>query len=420
MFKQTTTIIVGAGASCELGLPSGDDLKSQILTLLSPAKDNAYGFSDPLMQELMRARVGSDMWKMQDKLAPVRIAADRIRRGLPLALSIDNFLHAHQGDVEVEHLGKTAIAIAILRAESRSLLIKRTPAILRSMGQSDTADPSLDNEELLRTWHMLFAQLLLSQIHRENINRAFRDIRFVIFNYDRCLEQFLWMALQAYFDISQNNAAHILSGVSFIHPYGSLGPLPWEDKVDAVEFGGKGGADYANLGSRIRTFTESVESEVGQCVKEAVAEAETILVLGFGYLDQNLHVVIAGLGQRAQESALAPRRQAVEAGPVGHRAILCFACLLLAFVLGDPGGASFGEHRVPARGEIGVGRAALIGIGGPPPDLRTGALGVAVKAQRHEERGAGVGGPVRAGAGFGHGWLPGHEGSGVFMTWQGL
>ncbi|KQM21676.1 hypothetical protein ASE73_14935 [Sphingomonas sp. Leaf24] len=122
MFRQKTTFVIGAGASCELGLPSGETLKLQILDLLQPTDDNVYGFVDKTMIEIMRLRVGPDVWEAQAKLAPMQQAAERIRRGLPLAMSIDNFLHSHYGDGDVEYLGKLAIAICILRAEGSSHL----------------------------------------------------------------------------------------------------------------------------------------------------------------------------------------------------------------------------------------------------------------------------------------------------------
>jgi hypothetical protein len=92
---------VGARASCEVGLPSGDELKEQIVRLLRRTGDNAFGFSDETMQQIMRTFVGADLSSLQNKLQPYKAAADRILRGLPLALSIDNFLHSHQDDPHV-------------------------------------------------------------------------------------------------------------------------------------------------------------------------------------------------------------------------------------------------------------------------------------------------------------------------------
>lgn len=291
MFRQKTTLVVGAGASCELGLPSGDGLKSQILTLLKPTRDNAYGFSDPLMIELMKRQADPRAWDHSSKLDPIKGAGERIRRGLPLALSIDNFLHSHQGDEEVEQLGKLAIAINIIRAEGASHLFGRIPAMIRSQRPDAKARLTIDGEGLAKSWYPAFAQQLMSGVQRFDIPSAFANLRFVIFNYDRCLEQYLWMALQSYFDISANEAAEVLSDVDFVHPYGNLGPLPWQSHDGPVALGDATIDDIPVMASRIRTFTESVRSDIGREVKDAMEWADTLIILGFGYLDQNIQLL---------------------------------------------------------------------------------------------------------------------------------
>lgn len=297
MFRERTTIVVGAGASCELGLPSGDTLKDQIIQLLAPSSDNVYGFSSSVMQEAMRIRAGPNIHTVMQTLQPLKMAAERIRRGLPLAMSIDNFLHSHQGDVEVEQLGKLAIAICILHAERRSHLFSRVPAMLLLLDNPPDAHASSHGEDLQKTWYPAFARQLMSQVQRNDIARAFENVRFVIFNYDRCLEQYLWMALQDYFDISEEEATEVLDGVEFSHPYGSLGMLPWRtDATTSIGLGASNTPDLWKVGARLRTFTESVRSKVGEKVQAAISEAKTILILGFGYLDQNLQLLRPGNG----------------------------------------------------------------------------------------------------------------------------
>ncbi|MEI5689030.1 hypothetical protein [Sphingomonas kyungheensis] len=291
MFRQKTTLVVGAGASCELGLPSGDGLKSQILTLLKPSTDNAYGFTDPIMIELMKRRVDPRLGDYPSKLDPVKQAGDRIRRGLPLALSIDNFLHSHQGDEEVEQLGKLAIAINIIRAEGGSHLFGRIPSMIRMQRPDAKPRMSIDGDGLAKSWYPAFAQQLMSGVQRHDISNAFANLRFVVFNYDRCLEQYLWMALQSYFDISRDEAAEVLSNVDFIHPYGDLGPLPWQHHDGPIALGNATIDDIPVMASRIRTFTESVRSDVGREVKDAMEWGDTLIILGFGYLDQNIQLL---------------------------------------------------------------------------------------------------------------------------------
>lgn len=54
----------------------------------------------------------------------------------------------------------------------------------------------------------------------------FRNISFIFFNYDRCIEFYLWIALQDYFNITSQEAAKLVqTKLKIIHPYGSLGPI---------------------------------------------------------------------------------------------------------------------------------------------------------------------------------------------------
>ncbi|MCD2325317.1 hypothetical protein LQ953_14945 [Sphingomonas sp. IC-56] len=292
MFKQPTTFVIGAGASCELGLPSGNELKEQIASLLRTTDANAYGFESPALLPHLQSAYKLQSLGDVSQVRSLQGAARKIAKGLPLALSIDNFLHAHQGDVHVERLGKTAIAACILRAEKGSKLIHHPPYHWVDDDPRPIA-AGLGNPELFDTWYAPFSQLMMSQVHRADLVGAFRDLRFVIFNYDRCVEQFLWLAMQDYFDVSADAAADALSCVQFIHPYGSLGPLPWQapQSEDVVPFGGSDRLNPFRVGERLRTFTESVESEVSGLVKAAVGEAGTIIILGFGYLDQNLELI---------------------------------------------------------------------------------------------------------------------------------
>lgn len=301
MFRQKTTIIVGAGASCEIGLPSGNDLKEQIVTLLHRTQDNAYGFSDETMQNIMRHMVGGDVFSIQSKIAPFTAAAEKILRGLPLALSIDNFLHSHQHDEQVVELGKLAIAICILRAERRSHLFEPVGSLEAITGSYRVPTPSIKGKGLQKTWYPAFARLLMSGVQRSNIGQSLDSVSFVVFNYDRCLEHFIWMAIQDYFDVDGDEASTVLDSVQFSHPYGSLGLLPWRGfEQTSLPLGGGDGLDYWKIGGRLKTFTETVRSQMIDSVTNSVGDAETILILGFGYLDQNLQLLTPGVHKRAQ------------------------------------------------------------------------------------------------------------------------
>jgi hypothetical protein len=55
--------------------------------------------------------------------------------------------------------------------------------------------------------------------------KLFENASFIIFNYDRCLEQFLVNALPRLYAISETEADSIVHNINIIHPYGSVGEL---------------------------------------------------------------------------------------------------------------------------------------------------------------------------------------------------
>src|SRR5260221_13137659 len=105
MFPSKTVFIIGAGASNEVGLPVGSQLKALIgdkLDLRFQAGYRPVGQGDLAILDVLRQGVQT---KLNDYLA----AGWRIRDGLPLSSSIDDFIDAHRDDQLVAQCGKVAI-----------------------------------------------------------------------------------------------------------------------------------------------------------------------------------------------------------------------------------------------------------------------------------------------------------------------
>lgn len=213
-----------------------------------------------------------------------------MRRGLGRTASIDNYLHTHQEDKELVALGKTAIAICIARAEAQSHFFNPASQSLRLQDRVRRPTPSIMGQDLNKSWYAPLAERLFSGVLANDVEAVFRNVTFVVFNYDRCLEQFLYMAVQDYFSIDEARAAEVVSNARFIHPYGTLGGLPWQIAKSStpLPFGSLDGIDYWALGANLRTFTEAVRDSLGHRVRMATSEADFILFLGFGYLEQNV------------------------------------------------------------------------------------------------------------------------------------
>lgn len=283
MFKSKTLFIVGAGASCEAGLPSGEGLKHQIAKVLDIRFDD-WGRNlqsgDEQIVETLRAVAREEH---QQSINPYLAKAWRIRDIVPTAaISIDNFLDAHRGDRIMEICGKLGIVKSILRAESGSKL----------KGEKDQPQHRFSLKELAGTWYVSFLNMLTEQVGREDAATAVENVSIITFNYDRCIERFLAQALADYYDLPAAEGQAIVKAMPIYHPYGVVGRLPWQnDAYRGVEFGSSR-TDLREIAGQIKTFTEGLDDEAMlNAMRDAVAEAETIVFLGFAFHPINMELL---------------------------------------------------------------------------------------------------------------------------------
>lgn len=288
MINKETTFIIGAGSSCELELPSGAQLKENISAILKTSDSNFYRFSDRRIQDTFRDRYDLRNHESAEKMLSYSVAAQRIVDGLPMAISIDNFLHTHRNDEAIVEVGKLAIAISILGSERKSLLFY--PDDRDPLSCSDRIRPVNSAPLREKSWLPDLAELLFSQVLVDNVESAFENVTFVCFNYDRCLEQFLWLSLRAHFGLREDAAADIVNRIRIIHPYGTVGKLPWQPGGE-VPLGSDHSTNLLSISQQIKTFTESAESHISDAAAAAIQHASTIVIMGFGYLDQNLQLL---------------------------------------------------------------------------------------------------------------------------------
>lgn len=277
-------MVVGAGASFELGLPTGEELTKRIADLLDIRMDGqgqrsgSHNISDSF--RLIKHRENPTI----DVRAHIA-AARSIAKAMPVARSIDNFLEVHAGTIGVEEAGKLAIVEAILAAERDSVLFAKNGNY-----------PDLKRISAQGSWHSEFVRFLTENVHFEQLDELFANITFVIFNYDRCVETFLFNAIRAYYALDDDKAAHVLSKATFIHPYGTIGRLPWQhSNLESVMFGADADCHCLVRAFRgIRTFSEQMD-EGGDvaAIRRSIEMAEQIIFLGFSYLGQNMRLLKA-------------------------------------------------------------------------------------------------------------------------------
>jgi len=281
MFNRKTLFVVGAGGSKELGLPIGDELKDKIAAKVNiKFKDNHNRSSGDVdvykaVHALMRERGERDG-------NPYYRAGRDIAAAMPQALSIDNYLDAHSTDQHVVDMGKIGIVASILEAERKSRLFV------------DPHSPDKhDFKKTADTWHNVFCKMLTEGVRSDDLTDLFKNVSFITFNYDRCIEQYLALWLESYYRINESAARSLVKQMTIVHPYGKIGPLPWENPNTPVHYGADPERhDLAALAKNIRTFTEQVDDEtVPERMKELVADAAQIVYLGFSFGSQNLDLL---------------------------------------------------------------------------------------------------------------------------------
>lgn len=268
---------MGAGASCELGFPSGSTLLENISGSLDFIND---GF------KLVRGdkKLYNVLHKIADDKTPVGFylgSASKIKEAAHLGLSIDNVIHQLDHDPLVPVCAKLAIARQILIAENNSPL-----QIDRRRRDTIALAP------LRATWLGRFVQILVQDKRRSELDDIFANVTLISFNYDRTIRRFMPFALSSQFGISDDEAQALTRKLRIYHPYGSLGPLPWEGCDNGVDFGGHDNDELQSVAKNLRTFTEQVDDgdELSE-MRIVLSTAKRVVFLGFGYHRQNVELL---------------------------------------------------------------------------------------------------------------------------------
>ena len=280
---KKTVYVVGAGASYEAKLPTGNELKDRIAKLLDMKFEmNSQKSGDYEIQRALRQYTSDDssLKTLNSYLRECR----HICANMPLAISIDNFIDTERGNEKLALCGKLAIIKSILEAERNSSLF------IDKYGSERTLNFAL----LENTWYLSFFRTLTENCDAKELKDRFKNITLIIFNYDRCIEHFLIHALISYYRLEITYAAELISCLEIIHPYGTVGSLDWEDLASStsVAFGGElHESQLIDYAQRIRTFTEGAHSEYMEHLVGAMRFTERLVFLGFAFHRLNMALI---------------------------------------------------------------------------------------------------------------------------------
>jgi hypothetical protein len=282
VFSQPVVFVVGAGASRELGLPTGIEMKQRIaLSHNFNRGQDGLIIGNRNIFEMLGARFGPESADRQEQATKLAATISEFE-------SIDEALHwFSSAQPDLVAIGKAAIVWEILQAEQSSKLFNaKNPEMIREINYGDT-------------WLLYFLSMLISSLKREQATDLFRNVTIINFNYDRAIEHFLFNRLQTNFGLDREEAGNALSTLStnMIRPYGSVGPLPWQKEPAGVPYGFFLGRDHDRLfglAENVRTYTEqnishSLRSEIGN----ALQNARLVVFLGFGFHQQNMGLLQA-------------------------------------------------------------------------------------------------------------------------------
>ena len=283
MFKSRTTLVVGAGASFELGFPTSEGLKNEIATAVDiKFEHHRQVHGDRQIGQQLR-KVAD--WQEQEKIKEYNDhlhAGWHITNAMPQAISIDNFVEAQQ-DQRVTTMAKFGIASCLISAEERAWKKFRVSENSHEIRWGD----------LESTWFHFFFQVLHEGLQRDGINEIFENVRFIIFNYDRSLEFLLSEAIQNYFGTGREAAEKLVDSAVILHPYGQIGRLPFQkEPATPLRFGSGNKGNLFEISKEIVTFSERVEEDdqLG-AIRDAVEWADQLIFLGFSYNDTNLKLL---------------------------------------------------------------------------------------------------------------------------------
>lgn len=278
-----TVFVVGAGASNEIGLPLGNDFKNDVAQALAFDFDI---FEHPIKGDIQIYSAIKEYIKQSEDSPGMDAylqACMQIITSTPGATSIDSLIDQHKNNNQIRLCGKLSIVRLILKAENSS------PLYL----DPDIPGDTLDLERFENTWYLPFLRFLGQGIQFDGLADRLNDITLVVFNYDRCIEQFLHEAIKVQYGVDSETVANALSSLQIIHPYGEVGRFIRQNAKMSVRFGSdKVESRLLEISNEIRTYTEQLtDHEVVDEIRNTISQADKIVFLGFAFHQQNLDLI---------------------------------------------------------------------------------------------------------------------------------
>jgi hypothetical protein len=319
VIQEKTTLILGAGASCHYGFPTGEELITRVCIKCEAFKGGPQGpesffqkFSNILNGEQdneelsfmhherqsFRERTAKQAEALKEKLD---IFSHKIRSLNPL--NIDTFL---RDQPQLQKIGAFLIAKVLLEAEN---YCRETPK--RDHDQARITD---NKKKEFDNWYRFLIHVLAACENSEELKKVFLDeqkLSIITFNYDVSLEYHLYHSLKN-IEVFEHCAADFMRQFSencIFHVYGAMHKIDWDAKNPFADFGASVKTEDDSLNEirlaikcseNIRTIygrksdpsdpSDPKDLEWEEKKKkfiEAIDQAGRLVILGYGFDDAN-------------------------------------------------------------------------------------------------------------------------------------
>jgi hypothetical protein len=243
MLQHKTAIVVGAGASCCYGLPTGDGLLREIVKLCQETMNRDY-------KRVANANFTIDRYENLKKLIEESNCS-----------SIDDLLSTY---TELSEVGKFLIAACLFPLENPKVLF--------------------DFERKSNSWMVeLFRKMATDDL----ATFAKNPVTFITFNYDRSLDYYLRRQLAIKYRADESAVETVMESIPIIHVHGQLGTLA-EMPYGAEHFKhGAGKVRKASDGIKIIHEADPQSPEFDRAA-QSLREADRIGIMGFGFHETNI------------------------------------------------------------------------------------------------------------------------------------
>jgi hypothetical protein len=285
MIDKKTVFILGAGASCPYGYPSGARLR-ELICFDGGFWQNYTGYlqNNQSVQGTKENRTREvNQFRKIFKDANIK--------------SIDVFM---ADNPKLAPTGKYIIAYEVFRAEQQSCFgeeAKRRQEQLEGLRQLPDKRRYIWGTAGFQggDWYFYLYNRLIEGLVGKDALPDFSDdkISFITFNYDRSLEHFLYESLSNSFtEVLETEVIKCLKKLKILHVYGQVAPLKWQDSEQGIDYRPEINEPLLQkAATNIKTIYEQKESSVLNDAQKLLAQAEKIFFLGFGYAQENLEVL---------------------------------------------------------------------------------------------------------------------------------